>query len=206
MFGKKEDAKKEVVNKSRFLTFYKSHYADPVTGEPRVYECFERTGNKEGAVNGVDIIALIKRKGQPSEEADVVLIEQYRPPVNAMCLEFPAGLVEPGEDPAVAAARELTEETGYVPAGPPTMATPITYADPSITSDSTVVYTFEVDPDAPENAADRRQQHLDSDEHITVLTVKFADLLSVCNKYAAKGYAVDCKVYMTAMGYAMRKI
>lgn len=42
----------------------------------------------------------------------VVLIRQYRYPVNAYVYEFPAGLVEAWEDPAQAAARELFEETG----------------------------------------------------------------------------------------------
>lgn len=46
----------------------------------------------------------------------VILVEQWRVPLNAWCIELPAGLVgddSEGEDPAVAAARELEEETGY---------------------------------------------------------------------------------------------
>lgn len=45
---------------------------------------------------------------------DVLLIEQYRPAVNDVLLELPAGRTEPGETPEETAARELLEETGYV--------------------------------------------------------------------------------------------
>ena len=44
---------------------------------------------------------------------DVVLVRQYRPPIEAMELGLPAGLVEKGEKPEVAARRELLEETGF---------------------------------------------------------------------------------------------
>ncbi len=42
----------------------------------------------------------------------LVLINQYRYPVDDWCLEVPAGSVEPGNDPAQMAARELREEIG----------------------------------------------------------------------------------------------
>ena len=41
---------------------------------------------------------------------------QYRYPLARVFIEFPAGKVDPGEDPLTAAKRELTEETGYVAA------------------------------------------------------------------------------------------
>ena len=44
---------------------------------------------------------------------DVVLVRQYRPPLERMELGLPAGLVEEGEKPETAARRELIEETGY---------------------------------------------------------------------------------------------
>jgi len=43
----------------------------------------------------------------------VVLIRNDRPAVGATLWELPAGTLEPGEDIAAAAARELQEETGY---------------------------------------------------------------------------------------------
>jgi 8-oxo-dGTP pyrophosphatase MutT (NUDIX family) len=46
-------------------------------------------------------------------EGEVVLVRQYRPPLERMELGLPAGLVEEGEKPEDAARRELLEETGY---------------------------------------------------------------------------------------------
>jgi ADP-ribose pyrophosphatase len=58
------------------------------------------------AVDWVNVIAL-------TPERRVVLIKQFRVGSDAICLEIPGGMVDDGEDPATAAARELAEETGY---------------------------------------------------------------------------------------------
>jgi ADP-ribose pyrophosphatase len=47
------------------------------------------------------------------DDGRVVLVRQFRYPIGEALLELPAGTLEPGEDPMVCAARELTEETGY---------------------------------------------------------------------------------------------
>ena len=47
------------------------------------------------------------------DDGRVVLVEQWRYPVEQALVEIPAGIVDPGEQPAEAMRRELTEEIGY---------------------------------------------------------------------------------------------
>lgn len=47
-----------------------------------------------------------------TEQGAALLVRQYRHALGAWTLEIPAGRLEPGEDPAAAARRELEEETG----------------------------------------------------------------------------------------------
>lgn len=70
----------------------------------------------------VDSLKAVSRENHPDgvilcgvygEKKDrLVLIRQYRYPLGDFVYEFPAGLVEPGEDLLSAARRELYEETG----------------------------------------------------------------------------------------------
>lgn len=72
---------------------------------------YNGTGNKASrqvAVHpGGAVIVPVKDDGK------IVLISQYRYPLNEVIYELPAGKLEKGEDPQVCAERELTEETGY---------------------------------------------------------------------------------------------
>jgi ADP-ribose pyrophosphatase len=57
--------------------------------------------------NGASAIVPVLGDGR------ILLERQYRESVGAEILEVPAGRLEPGEDPAECARRELEEETGY---------------------------------------------------------------------------------------------
>lgn len=77
------------------------------TGRGHVIDPFWRVE----APSWVCVVAITPRK-------EIVLVEQYRRGVDRIVRELPAGNLDPGEDPAVCAARELAEETGYRVAGP----------------------------------------------------------------------------------------
>lgn len=68
-----------------------------------------RTGVREIARHpgGAVVVPLL-------DDGRVVMVKQLRYPFGRHLLELPAGKLGPGEDPALAAARELTEETGWI--------------------------------------------------------------------------------------------
>ena len=98
---------------SKFLSFYEME-AVHRDGSSSPYYMASRNddGSSLTAVthtvrpNGVTIYSLLEDK--------VVLVRQYRYPLGGYVYEFPAGLVELGEDIADAAVREMYEETGLV--------------------------------------------------------------------------------------------
>lgn len=122
----------------------------------------------------VAIIAL-------TDENKIVMVEQYRKAMERSLVEIPAGKLEPGEEPAKTAARELEEETGYVCE----RLEPIIsfYTSPGFADEIVHLY-FAHNLTKKENAA-----ALDEDEFVELLELT----LQEAAQYIAEGKIQDAK-------------
>lgn len=86
----------------RFLTVRLRRYRMP---DGREVE-WDVLGPEIGVQSGVTVLPL-------TPDGRIVTIRMFRAGPDAVVTNLPGGLVEPGEEVAVAGARELEEETGY---------------------------------------------------------------------------------------------
>lgn len=98
-----------------------------------------------------------------NEKGELLLVKQYRYAVGETLLEIPAGKIEPGEDYASCAGRELIEETGYEAGNLKHLIS--FYSTPGFTNEQIHIFL----------ATDLtlKKQDLDEDEFIDVETVSF---------------------------------
>ena len=104
-----------------------------------------------------------------TENGEAVFVNQFRYALGKVTLEVPAGKLEKGEDPAEAALRELSEETGYsagniIPIGE-------LYTTPALIDE--VIYMY--------LATDLREgeQHLDNGEFVNALKIPLAEAVEM---------------------------
>ncbi len=88
----------------------------------------------------------------------IILIKQYRYPIDKFIYELPAGKLDLGEDPMVCAMRELEEETGYR-AGKIELLTYI-YTSPGFCSEKLYIYLAQ--------ELQKKEQNLEEGEVLSV--------------------------------------
>lgn len=127
------------------------------------------------------------------DEADhVILVEQYRVPLDRRCIELPAGLIgddeaAADEEPLDAAARELEEETGYR-AGRMEMIGEF-WSSPGMVSESfSLVRAHDLVKVGPGGGTESEQ--------ITVHRVPLSDIADTIAKWRDQGLAIDVRMLM----------
>lgn len=122
-----------------------------------------------------------------TEAGQVVLVRQYKHGIGRVILELPAGGIDPGEEPAICATRELAEETGYTGDPPEFLASFST--NPTGSNGRFYLYIIR-------NAVRSAEQRLDRTEQIEVVVVDLPTLLG----YARDG-SIDVNSHVTAIFY-----
>ena len=183
-----ERIKCEQIASGSWLSLQKIHYRDN-KGVERVWEA---VGRKKSA-GAVVMICRLNPSGR------IILVRQYRPPADSLVVEVPAGLINPGEDPAEAAVRELREETGYK--GRVLAMIPDSYSSPGMSSEVIRQVLMEAD----EEAQGELITEFDESEDIETLLVHPDQLSAFLEEVSRNGNRVDGKVFSFAQGYLMRK-
>ncbi|NXU52720.1 NUDT5 pyrophosphatase, partial [Turnix velox] len=193
--------KEEVIAERKWLKLEETTYTDPF-GKPRTWESVKRTSTKKGvSADGVAVIAVLQRT---LHYDCIVLVKQFRPPINGYCLEFPAGLIEENETAESAALRELEEETGYK--GEVVECTPALCLDPGLSNSTTHIVSVTINGDDAENTRPKQKLgelciiFLSLLEFVEVISLPKNDLLQRIDELIAEErIAVDARVYTYAL-------
>ncbi len=120
-----------------------------------------------------------------------IMVKQYRHGSDQVTIEFPAGTVDPGEEPLVAALRELREETGYVPTGEVSLIGEVS-PNPAFMNNRALFFLVE----GVKKVGD---QELDPNEQLDILKIPVSEVVDSmgCGLY-------DNGIMMIAQGYFMR--
>lgn len=152
-------------------------------GKTRTWECAARI-HSQGAV----MMIPVTRPG-----GKLIIIRQFRPPTGRLVYEFPAGLINPDEDPVEAAIRELKEETGYT--GTVDYCSPKVFTSPGLSSEFVHLVKMTVDLENQPDLA----THFDESEYIETFLVAQDELPAFIRQAEIDGFGVDTKMYMWAI-------
>ena len=110
----------DTLNSNKFLNFYLAQYEDNKSNISNYYfasrnktqdlACVLADRNSYIKPNAIEAFTYIDNE----DERCVVMIREFRKPLNSYVYSFPAGLIEEGESPEIALCREVKEEIGGI--------------------------------------------------------------------------------------------
>ena len=183
MKKKPEILAEKVIAKGKWLSINELSWRDS-EGRLRSWETSRRV-NGSGAVM---IIAVVKQSDE------VILVKQFRPPTNQFVFEFPAGLIDDGESPALSAERELYEETGYH--GEIIEISEPAYNSPGMSGEQLITVRMELDADHFNDGPPESCQ--EESEDIETILVKRSELKDFLKAEVAAGNGMDSKLWAYA--------
>jgi ADP-ribose pyrophosphatase len=179
-------------SESRWVALKKIDYVDQ-TGVARSWEVATR---KTRGTAGVDAVAMGNILLHPSRPPSTMLVIQYRPPLDAYTVEWPAGLVDADETAEQAAVREFREETGYDCSV--LSVSPVQAADPGMSNANMQLVMVEAQLG---DGDELPEQRLDDGERIERVVVPLAEFYDRLVEYTKKPrMVVAAKLFHFAAG------
>jgi ADP-ribose pyrophosphatase len=124
------------------------------------------------------------------EDGRIILVRQYRPTIDGMILEVPAGKLEPGELPEECIRREIGEEIGCRVKRLEPLATTLN----AVGFSDACLHLFEAEVSEDGNQA------LEEDEFIEVVRLPFPEALALLDQ----GKITDSKTQLALLLHARR--
>jgi ADP-ribose pyrophosphatase len=119
-----------------------------------------------------------------TENNEVLLVRQYRYPINEVLLEIPGGFIDHNEEPAKAIEREMLEETGY--AFKEVVSVGKIAANPGVLNNYTYLYLLK-------GGVKIAHQQLDANEQIEVVLMPLEKVKEMlCNNQFKQALHVVC--------------
>ena len=175
MIEKEKCIKTKLLYKGRVVSLYVDDVLAP-NNQNTIREYVKHPG-------GVTIIAF--------NENRIILERQYRYPYDEVIYELPAGKLEKDEDPALAAARELEEETGYKTQN-------LNYLGkiyPTVGYSNEILYVYEA------GNLLQSKQNFDSDEYVELEYFTLDEIIDMIKTNKIK----DSKTISAIMFYCINK-
>lgn len=139
---------------------------------------------------GTDAVAVLATLTLADDVPRILLVKQFRPPMNGATLELPAGLVDAGETVEDAALRELREETGFT--GTISHVHEAAPLSPGLTNESVALVQINV------QAEKKQPQALEVSENVHVISVPVNRMLEAL-QYMEKEEGVHVMHAVTAL-------
>lgn len=174
----------KILGQGHWLSLHEIQYRDS-EGKIRSWECVRRMGGRGAA----SVVATVNRMG----ELHIILVKQFRPPVNGCVLEFPAGLIDAREEAESTARRELAEETGW--RGEVVEVGPFVLNSPGLSDERTASVRIA--------ASTEEETSFDDAEDIEVLLLPLRGLKARLLEEEKKGAHLDAKLWCFALGMEM---
>lgn len=136
---------------------------------------------KDGTPNSISAVVVVPID---VENRQLIMIEEFRIPIGDYEWSFPAGLLEPGENPVDAAKRELEEETGYLMTKLLCVSPPI-YSSSGLSDESISLVFVECKTGGKQNLESSECLHVRPIGHLELNSFLFSD-----KKISAKAWSI----------------